>query len=395
MKRIAALLIIIISLTAMWSIYGRYESKSRLATVKSGEYTEIISADALIIRNEKTVDVSGSGYFQNSLPSGSKVHTGENLGMFYSGTPDEDLVKRLNAVNEKLREVSSAGSSEKLFVNDISSINEKINEYTKQISALASKNDQKAINEIKADIENLLERKANIEAGTGGGKADILSSLNAEKASLTEKLGSNTEDIFAPSAGIFIGTADGLENRILPADIGKYSVSEIEGYIKGNEKKEKIYPQPICKVVDNSSWIAAFICKAETADKLQKSGRVEVKLNGGQSSNAECRVLAVSEEQKGKKAVFVSGTGEIYQLLVNRTAHIEIFADKYEGLKIPANALIYSGGKSFAEVSKGRKTVKKPVEVLYKDKNIAIIKEDNTKKDNLLLYEEVVVHDDK
>lgn len=395
MKRLAALLIIIISLTAMWSIYGRYESKNRLATVKSGEYTEIISTDALIIRNEKTVDVSGSGYFQNSLPSGSKVHAGENLGMFYSGTPDEDLVKRLNAVNEKLHEVSAAGSSETLFVNDISSINEKIDEYTRQISVLASKNDQKTINEIKDNIESLLERKANIEAGTGGGKADVVSALNAEKTSLTEKLGSNTEDIFAPSSGIFIGTADGLENRILTADIGKYSVSDIEEYIKGSEKKEKVYPQPICKVVDNSVWIAAFVCDAETANKLQKSGRAEVRLNGGQSSTAKCRVEAVSEEQDGKKAVFVSGTGEIYQLLVNRTAHIEIFADKYEGLKIPASAIVYSGGKSFAEVSKGRKTVKKPVEVLYKDKNIAIVKEDNTKKNNLLLYEEVVVHDDR
>lgn len=394
MKRIAALLIIIISLVAIWATYGRYETKSRLATVKSGEYTEIISADALIIRNEKTVDVSGTGYFQNSLQSGSKVHTGENIGIFYSGTPDKELVQRLNSVNEKLREISSSGSAEDLFVNDISSINEKIDDYTKQISALASKNDQKTINEIKRNIEELLERKANIEAGTGGGKAEVLSSLTAEKNSLTEKLGGNTEDIYSPSSGIFVSSADGFENVISIADIEKFTVTDIEKYIKGEETKETVYPQPICKVVDNSVWVAAFVCESETADKLKKAGVTEVKLNGGQFT-AKCRVEAVSPEQKGRKAVFVSGTGEIYQLLVNRTAHIEISVDKYEGLKIPASAVVSSGGKNYVDVYSGGKTVKKSVEVLYKNKNIAIIKADNAKKGNLLLYEEVVVHDNK
>lgn len=394
MKRIAALLIIIISLVAIWATYGRYETKSRLATVKSGEYTEIISADALIIRNEKTVDVSGTGYFQNSLQSGSKVHTGENIGIFYSGTPDKELVQRLNSVNEKLREISSSGSAEDLFVNDISSINEKIDDYTKQISALASKNDQKTINEIKRNIEELLERKANIETGTGGGKAEVLSSLTAEKNSLTEKLGGNTEDIYSPSSGIFVSSADGFENVISIADIEKFTVTDIEKYIKGEETKETVYPQPICKVVDNSVWVAAFVCESETADKLKKAGVTEVKLNGGQFT-AKCRVEAVSPEQKGRKAVFVSGTGEIYQLLVNRTAHIEISVDKYEGLKIPASAVVSSGGKNYVDVYSGGKTVKKSVEVLYKNKNIAIIKADNAKKGNLLLYEEVVVHDNK
>lgn len=394
MKRIAALLIIIISLTAIWGMYGRYETKSRLATVKSGEYTEIISTDALIIRNEKTISAAGTGYFQNILSSGSKVHAGENLGVFYSGTPDEELVKRLNAVNEKLREISSSESSEELFVNDISSINERINEYTKQISALASKNDQTAINKIKNDIADLLERKANIEAGTGGGKSDTISALTAEKNSLTEKLIGNTEDIFAPTSGIFISTADGFEDVLSISDIENLSVGDIEKYIKGEEKKESVYPQPICKVVDNSIWLAAFVCESETADKLKKSGYTEVKLNGGMSSTADCRIETVSKEQNGKKAVFISGTGEIYQLLVNRTAHIEIFADKYEGLKIPVSALLSSGGKNFVEVFDGRNTKKKPVEVLYKNKSIAIVKQDNTKKGNLLLYEEVVLHDD-
>lgn len=394
MKRIAALLIIIISLVAIWATYGRYETKSRLATVKSGEYTEIISSESLIIRNEKTVDVSGTGYFQNSLQSGSKVHTGENIGIFYSGTPDKELVQRLNSVNEKLREISSSGSAEDLFVNDISSINEKIDDYTKQISALASKNDQKAINEIKRNIEELLERKANIEAGTGGGKAEVLSALTAEKNSLTEKLGGNTEDIYSPSSGIFVSSADGFENVISIADIEKFTVTDIEKYIKGEETKETVYPQPICKVVDNSAWVAAFVCESETADKLKKAGVTEVKLNGGQFT-AKCRVEAVSPEQNGRKAVFVSGTGEIYQLLVNRTAHIEISVDKYEGLKIPASAVVSSGGKNYVDVYSGGKTVKKSVEVLYKNKNIAIIKADNAKKGNLLLYEEVVLHDNK
>lgn len=395
MKRTAALLIIIISLIVVWGTYGRYETSKRLATAKSGEYVDIISAEALMIRNEKTVDVSGGGYFQNSLPSGSKVHAGENLGMFYGGTPDKDVVRKLNSVNEKLREISLAESTDELFVNDIMSINEKIDEYTKQISRLASQNDQKEINKIKDDIEELLKRKEKIEAGTGGGKEEVLNSLTAEKNALIQQLGTNTEDIFAPSSGIFINAADGLENVVLISDIEKYTVADVKKYSESIETKEITYPRPICKVVDNSAWTAGFLCPAETADKLKKAGYVEVKLNGGQSAAVKCRVEAVSDEDNGTKAVFVSGTSEIYQLLVNRTAHIEIFADKYDGLKIPTAALLSKGGKTYVEVAQGRNIVKKTVEVLYKNKNIAIVKEDNAKKGNLLLYEEVVLHDDE
>jgi hypothetical protein len=69
---------------------------------------------------------------------------------------------------------------------------------------------------------------------------------------------------------------------------------------------------------------------------------------------------------------------------------VEIYVDDYEGLEIPAKALKKHQGKDAVDVRSGKDVITKTVEVLFSNDDIAIVREDNTKENSLLLYEEVV-----
>ena len=88
----------------------------------------------------------------------------------------------------------------------------------------------------------------------------------------------------------------------------------------------------------------------------------------------------------------MTGTRELYHLYNSRKVHAEIIFAEYSGLQVPANALRKEEGKDVVRVlGSGSASTPKEVEVLYQNQQIAIIKEDNTKKDSLLLYEEVLL----
>ncbi len=392
MKKLIPLVLIVVCLMYMWHMYNNIKLSETTAVVKAGEYKDIILTEALVIRDEKAVTAKSEGFFQNSVPNISKVEDGRAVGEFYAGTPDKEVVGQINAINEKIRETQSAGTGDELFSNDIATINNKIEEYASEISALASEGRQSEINKLRKNIDMLLERRASIEQGASGGKSAILAALEAQKAELEKKLGSNMSILYSERSGVFVASADGLEDSLTRESAVSMSKAEVEGLLnrKSYEPAADVIPYPVAKVVDNSSWIIAFVTNEERASQIAEVKRVNVKFPGGGAEEIICRYIGSSEADEGDTAVFLEGTREIEYLLKNRRVSAEIYVDDYEGLEIPADALKKHEGKDVVEVRSGKETAIKPVEVLFKNDEIAIVKEDNTKENSLLLYEEVV-----
>lgn len=393
MKKIIPLVIIVFCLIYVWHMYGNMKMNEKTAVVKSGEYTDIITTDALVIRNEQAITVGASGFFQNSVPNCSKVRRGEAVGEFYAGTPDKEIINKINAVNEKLSEAQSAAGSDELFTNDILTIESKISEYTEKISALAAEGNQVEINKLRKNIDALAERRTNIENGTKGGRESAVAALNQQKAELERTLGGNVKQLYSESSGIFVANADGLEEMLSKNAVREMSTGTIEELInrKNYEPSKDILPYPVARVADNSEWIIAFITDEGRAAQLEENGTADIKLPGSTEENTRCRYIGKSEPADGKTAVFLSGTQEIDYLYTNRRVTVEVFVDRYSGLSVPASAVKKQEGKDVVEVRSGKNIVVKSVEVLFKNEDTAIIKEDNTKENSLLLYEEVVL----
>ena len=390
MKKSIPLILIFVALIVLWSVYGKIMNPASEATATFGEYKVEIDDYALVLRTETPITVDGQGYFQNVVESESKVWAGEAVGWFYKGEPDVEVVKQLNVINQKIREASLAQSTDKALTNDTFSIDNKIFSYTKQISALAASGDQKAINEIRNQIDLLIERKNNIVKNEKGSKESILGNLNRQKIDLESRLGSARQTLAAPRSGIFIASADGLEKTLSFDSAETLTPAAVSEYLGREEYKpdEEIFPYPVCKITDNTQWLLAVICSEQVASEISVGKNVRVSFPEEGDKTLRCSVYKKSESENGKVLLYISGTNEIYNILTARKVKINIVIDSYEGLRIPAKAVFTADGKDYVTVKKAGGGIKTEVEVLFKDEDFAIIKEGG----NLDFYDKVKVN---
>lgn len=388
MKKSLPLILIFVALIVLWSVYGNIVNPDKDATAVSGEYKVEIDDFALVLRTETPITVSSQGYFQNVVASESKVWAGEPVGWFCEGEPDSDVVKQLNVINEKIREASMSESTDKALTNDVFSIDNKILSYTKQISALAATGDQKAINKIRSEIDLLIERKNAIAGNGGGGKESVIETLTRQKTELEGKLGQARKSLVAPTSGIFVASADGLEKTLTFESVETLTPSAVTEYLSRDEYKadEEIYPYPVCKITDNTEWILAVVCSEQVAAELSEGKRVRVSFPDEGDKTLACTIHKISQSEDGKVVMYILGTNEIYDILTARKTKINILIDSYEGLRIPSEAVKVVEGKDVVLVEKGGGDVQIEVEVLFKDEDFAIIKEGG----NLKIYDKVV-----
>lgn len=377
MKKSIPLILIFAVIIIMWSAYVNIVNPEGTATVVSGEYKVEIDDKALVIRTEAPITVDGQGYFQNVVQNESKVWAGETVGWFCKGEPDSEVVKQLNVVNEKIREASLTESTDKALTNDVVSIDNKILSYTKQISALASAGDQKAINEIRNNIDLLIERKNNILNNGGTAKETILETLEKQKKELEAKLGSARQTLAAPLSGIFVASADGLEKTLTFDSANTLTPATVSEYLSREEIKpaEDIYPYPVCKITDNTGWLLAVVCSEQVATEASEGKMVAVSFPDEGDKTLKCTVYKISKPQDGKCVMYILGTNEIYNILTARRIRINVVFDSYEGLRVPTEAVKTVQGKDMVVVEKSGNLTETEVEVLYKDEKFAIIAE--------------------
>lgn len=392
MKQKLPLLIILLCIIVMWSIYGKLSNSHTVATVVSGSRENVLSAEALFIRNEYPVKVDGEGYFQNSAAGGSKVHKGQNIGYYYIGEPDKELISKINVINEKIKVATNTRSTDEAFVDDTISIDNKIAAYTKQISSLASEGNQEEINKIRAEIDVLLERKANIAGGTNT-KTSVIETLMAQKQELENQLMGNKTSLFAPAPGIFSITADGLEETLSLKSIDTLNVSTVEELLAQKEYTvdKNVYPLSICKVTDNSEWVLAIVCEEKKLQGVHVGDELEVRFTDDGDITEKCKVKKISDPEDGKVVLYLKGSVELTQMQSARKASVKIVLKNYKGLQIPAKAIKNDAGKDVVYVSVSGEQQMKYVNVLYKDEDIAIVEENNQGENPLLLYDEVVL----
>lgn len=79
---------------------------------------------------------------------------------------------------------------------------------------------------------------------------------------------------------------------------------------------------------------------------------------------------------------------------MKRSVNVDIIKKEYSGLKVPAEAVVEQNSETFVYINKLGVAEKRPVSVLYKAEDIAIIKEDNVREDALLLYDDVIINPD-
>jgi len=394
-KKLITVAILAAVVIGCWSLYTNFTGGSKTTVVVSGTYEESVNANGIVIRKEYPITVDAQGTLQSNVASGTKVTRWANVGYWYKGNVDPKVSQDLQEVNERIHEMNIAETSDSYVSQDAMLIDNQISALSEEIIRYTKEGNFTKVEETKRRINSLMGRKTAVSGGNSA-MSTLKSELENQKQQLEAQLGSQRQNLTAPHGGIYCDTVDGLETQLTMENSNSLGVSDLENFLKQDKftVNTGVTPFPVCKVVDNSEWQTAVLVSKKDAQDFQVEQKVRLRITGDEHEAVEAKVSSISAEQNGKNVIVVTSSKYVPDIYTKRSVNVDIIKKEYSGLKVPSEAVVEQNSETFVYINKLGVAEKRPVNVLYKAEDIAIIKEDNVREDALLLYDDVIINPD-
>ena len=196
---------------------------------------------------------------------------------------------------------------------------------------------------------------------------------------------------------MFTARLDGFEERITPEVIPELKISDLDELktVKAQTQSNVSRGDNVFKIIDNFNWYVAAVLTSEQSEGLQKGDRIDISFRDADDTVAPATVECLGEDEHGRRVVTFRLSRDIHDVLGRRRVSIDIIRKTYEGFKLPTAALAYENGTTGVYVLSGGTQVFKPCEVIYHNEEYMIVKEDNSKENGLLLYDNVIIKGDQ
>ena len=388
-SRIAAILL---SVFLIWNIYLYFSNRDKTELVRYGSIRDVISCDGYLIKTETLVAAPADGVLQPYIQDCKRCGKDITVAAILSGEADEVSRKQLTVIKSRIASLEDAIKN-RGFEDDILSLDTAINEDIKQIIKSAASGKMTKVEEYKNKIVLLSDRKS----ASGGNGEIILDKLRQEQKELESKLGNIINEVAAPCSGVFTARLDGYELKMTPEIIPELKISDLEEMksVVSQAQSNVSRGENVFKVIDNFDWYVCAVLTGEQADGMKKGDRVSISFRDADDETAPATVESIGADENGKRIVTFRLSRDIGDVLSRRRVSIDIIRKTYEGFKLPTAALAYENGTTGVYVLVGGAQVFKPCEVVYHNDEFMIIKEDNSKENALLLYDNVVISGDK
>ena len=151
---------------------------------------------------------------------------------------------------------------------------------------------------------------------------------------------------------------------------------------------------PAIKIIDNYQWYFAAIVDQKWIQELKPETQISLRFPDIIDRVLEANVDTVSQpDANGKVTIIVACDQYVDEIYSLRKANTDIIRKTYRGFKVPKSAVrILDNGTSGVFVNNESVAKFKPIEILHSNDEFVIVKEDNQRKDALLLYDEVIVN---
>lgn len=390
MKRfILNILIFCLVAFQVWNIYIFLNPpvKSEMVVYDTIENSD--EYDGIIIRDETVINSDSSGVLESIATENDVVKRGKMIASVYTGSQDSDTQTKLKQVNARIAEITGAQESSLVFEGDQAKIESNISARVSDIIISVNEKNIRKVTDLKGDLNVLIDKKNEV-SGESGSVATMLDELKAQKEQYERVLSSSRQDLFAPVAGIYSTLIDGFESVLSSKALSSMGIEDFKNIIKTEPQITEGADQPVCKIVDNVQWHVAITMDSEKASALKNGQSVYIKI-GDSVKEYNGNISYVSPETNGKCVVGITATEYSDEAMKHRKSKITLITEKHTGIKIPIEALrVNDGVQGVYTITEGLMKFKK-ADIIYKDKNYAIARENNSDSSSLFLYDEVVV----
>lgn len=350
-KRIFGIVILVLiavaATAASFLLIWRVRPKPRFLFLTEEWLANEMELEALIIRDETVYDAPVTGLFRSFIPQGSKVAKSSQIGQIIPADSKDELRKldkANNDVNERRYELLSegrGGNAARVFEASEEAIRRNLHVF---YDGLAEGRIAE-IPEIELDLRLVIEQRLE-DAKVFNFEDEDLKTLISQRDRLEEAALNDIRAINADASGIFVRQLDGLERELNPETALSMNVSELQKYLSKAGKlavSEQVKAgDPLFKLLRSGEQY--FVCYIPNkslpmlADLQNVSSlRVYCPTNGIEIKQADI----VRQEAGATGSVLVFSTRQNISAFASmRKAHLKIYLNEEQGLRVPKTALI-------------------------------------------------------
>lgn len=381
---ISAVVLIVLFVVIQFYKVTHIELKTQTATVST--VYDKASSEALFIRDESVVEKAATGVTIPCFEDGDKINVKGNVAMQFSSSKAAANYSKYTDLTNQIKyyqtlEAQTVGQSANL-----ETINEDIEQKVINYADGLCRN---KIGDTAQELDSVLVRRQLII----GEDVDLLSIIEnlRDKRNSYSSFSKPDKYIKTDESGVFSSYTDGYENIIDFDKVEETSVKEFKSALSEVDKSKDVADN-VGKIVTSYTWYVQTLVSTDTVKNLENGDYVNIVLKDDSSKEFKAEIVSGADVSLGQKeTLLVLKLNEMDADIAKlRKAEIEIRRNKYEGIKIPSEALHVVDGKKGVYVLIASQIKFREVNIIYSDDDYVLAEYDESNTNSIHLYDKII-----
>lgn len=381
---ISVVVLIVLFVVIQFYKVTHIELKTQTATVST--VYDKVSSEALFIRDESVVEKAATGVTVPCFEDGDKINVKGNVAMQFSSSKAAANYSKYTDLTNQIKyyqtlEAQTVGQSANL-----ETINEDIEQKVINYADGLCRN---KIGDTAQELDSVLVRRQLII----GEDVDLLSIIEnlRDKRNSYSSFSKPDKYIKTDESGVFSNYTDGYENIIDFDKAEETSVKEFKSALSAVDKSKDVADN-VGKLVTSYTWYVQTLVSTDTVKNLENGDYVNIVLKDDSSKEFKAEIVSGADVSLGQKeTLLVLKLNEMDADIAKlRKAEIEIRRNKYEGIKIPSEALHVVDGKKGVYVLIASQIKFREVNIIYSDDDYVLAEYDESNTNSIHLYDKII-----
>ncbi len=381
---ISVVVLIVLFVVIQFYKVTHIELKTQTATVST--VYDKASSEALFIRDESVVEKAATGVTVPCFEDGDKINVKGNVAMQFSSSKAAANYSKYTDLTNQIKyyqtlEAQTVGQSANL-----ETINEDIEQKVINYADGLCRN---KIGATAQELDSVLVRRQLII----GEDVDLLSIIEnlRDKRNSYSSFSKPDKYIKTDESGVFSSYTDGYENIIDFDKAEETSVKEFKSALSAVDKSKDVADN-VGKIVTSYTWYVQTLVSTDTVKNLENGDYVNIVLKDDSSKEFKAEIVSGADVSLGQKeTLLVLKLNEMDADIAKfRKAEIEIRRNKYEGIKIPSEALHVVDGKKGVYVLIASQIKFREVNIIYSDDDYVLAEYDESNTNSIHLYDKII-----
>lgn len=396
-------MIVVLLIIAGYIFYECYSAThvdvETISAVTSTVY-ETIDAEALVVRDEHTINAKSGGVTVASVKNGEKVKVGGNVAMRFSSEESAQQYAKATELEEQINyytdlEEQSLGTAADIQKTDEDILND-VNDYIRVINS--GRYDD--LSDCSSELNEKLARRQMIigdEIDFSKTVSPLKEELSAIDTDSCQPVGYVTTD----QSGIFSSYTDGFESVLDYTKVEDLSAEDLKAAIK-KVQSAKPESESFGKLITSYEWYFCCVVDADKVDAISNGDSLNVALKSGDEV-MKCVVVSGADPQLNEKeTVLILRCSQMNSDITSmRLEDIEIRYNEHKGFKIPSEAIrVDDDGNKFVYALISDKVVRRDGKIIYSTDDYSVFEYEPDNDDSIRFYDQIItkgidLHDGK